>query len=167
VPSSESKDSHALGADGGPTDTLAPSEPGITGSLSLELIDLRFTGAELRADRIEDYTEVEQRKLALTLYFDATSRNSGNWCIQPQDFALILPTGSAVSVDEYQLASLPGSEAGLDTTGLYVSFLIDDPPEGSYTLRFTPGSWFIPENGATEASFDFTQQDRIRGSSRG
>lgn len=74
---------------------------------------------------------------------------------------------SAIAAAGSGLGSLPGSDAGLDTSGLYVRFLIDDPPDGSYTLRFTPGSWFIPENGATEATFDFTLQDRIRGSSRG
>lgn len=155
-----------LGAQGGRLDTLAPSEPAVSGSLSLELIDLRITSAELRADRQMNYSEVEDGKLALTLYFDATSRRGGNWSVRARDFALILPSGNAAVLDGSELGSLLGSAAGRDTTGLYVRFLIDDPPEGSYTLRFTPGSWFISDDGVTEATFSFSLEDRIRGSSQ-
>lgn len=33
-------------------------------------------------------------------------------------------------------------------------------------LRLTPGSWFIPEGSATEATIEFSLEDRVRGSSR-
>ncbi|MGD2158657.1 MAG: hypothetical protein PVG32_17385 [Anaerolineales bacterium] len=154
--SGENRAQIPLGTQGGDLITLEPTQPAISGSISMELIDLRFTSAELRADRLENYTQVEAGKLALTLYFDATSRKSGNWSIQPQNFALILPSGSSVGLDGSELASLPGSEAGTDTSDLFVRFLVDDPPTGSYTLRFTPGMWFIGEDGVEEASFEFT-----------
>lgn len=144
-----------LGPAGGELIALEPTEPEINGSISLELIDLTFNSAELRADRLSSYTEVEEGKLALTLNFDATSRNPGNWNIFDQDFALILPNGSAVGLDGSQLVSLPGSEGGTVTTGLALRFLVDTPPSGEYTLRFTPGSWFIGDDGVAEGTFDF------------
>jgi len=144
-----------LGAEGTLV-TLEPTAPAVSGSLTMELIDLTFTSAELRADVPVNYTEVEDGKLALTINFDATSRNSGNWSVNATDFALILPGGSAAGADGAELGSLPGSEAGIDTPDLYVRFLVDDPPAGDYTLRLTPGSWFIGDDGVTEATFDFS-----------
>jgi hypothetical protein len=144
-----------LGPAGGELIALEPSEPQINGSISLELIDLTFNSADLRADRLSSYTEVEEGKLALTLNFDVTSRSPGNWNVFDQDFALILPNGSAVGLDGSQLVSLPGSEAGTVTSGLALQFLVDNPPSGEYTLRFTPGSWFIGEDGVAEGTFDF------------
>ncbi len=35
-------------------------------------------------------------------------------------------------------------------------FLVDGVPAGDYTLRLTPGSWFIGGDGVTEATFDFS-----------
>jgi hypothetical protein len=29
-------------------------------------------------------------------------------------------------------------------------------PAGSYTLRFTPGTWFVGEDNVIEATFDFS-----------
>lgn len=145
-----------LGPDGGDPNTLEPIEPQVTGSISMELIDLTFNSAELRADRPVSYSEVEQGKLALTLYFDATSRRGGNWSLNAQDFALISTDGDAAAADGAELGSLPGSDSGLVTSDLYVRFLVDDPPGGEYTLRFAPGEWFVGSDGVTEGSFVFT-----------
>jgi hypothetical protein len=145
-----------LGAQGGDLVSLEPSEPPISGSISMELIDLTFTSAELRADIPAGHREIEAGSLGLTINFDATSRRSGNWRINAQDLALILPGGSAVGADGAELAGLPGSDAGTDTSGLSVRFLVDDIPAGDYTLRFTPGDWFVGEDGVTEATFDFS-----------
>jgi hypothetical protein len=144
-----------LGPAGGELIALEPTEPPIDGSISLELIDLNFHSAELRADRLTSYTEIEAGKLALTLYFEATSRRSGNWNIFPQDFALILPSGSAVALDGSQLGSLPGSDSGVLTSDLYLRFLVENPPSGEYTLRFTPGSWFVGSDEVAEGNFTF------------
>jgi hypothetical protein len=144
-----------LGPEGGDLIALEPTEPSIEGSISLELIDLTFHSAELRADRPMSYTEVEDGKLALTLKFDATSRNQGNWNVYAQDFALILPSGSAVGPDGSELESLPGSESGVVTSDLSIRFLVDNPASGEYTLRFTAGSWFIGSDEVAEGTFDF------------
>jgi hypothetical protein len=145
-----------LGPQGGELVTLEPSAPPFSGEISMELIDLTFTGAELRADVPAGYREIEAGKRGLTLNFDATSRKSGNWLINPQDFALVLPSGSGVGVDDSMLASLPGSDAGTETSDLYVTFLVDDPPAGDYTLRFSPGSYWVGEDGVTEATLEFS-----------
>ena len=136
--------------------SLEPADVPISGSISMELIDLTFNSGEIRADVPNSHREIEAGSRGLTLSFDATSRKSGTWNILPQDFALILPGGSAVGVDGSKLASLPGSDVGVDTPGLSVRFLVDEMPAGSYTLRFTPGTWFVGEDNVTEATFDFS-----------
>lgn len=136
--------------------SLEPAEVPISGSITMELIDLTFNSGGIRADVPDLYREIEAGSRGLTLNFDATSRRSGNWNILPQDFALILPSGSAVGVDGGGRAPLPGSEAGIDTTGISVRFLVDEMPAGDYTLRFAPGSWFVGDDGVTEATFDFS-----------
>jgi hypothetical protein len=122
----------------------------------MELIDLTFNSGEIRADIPNSYSQVEAGSRGLTLSFDATSRKGGNWNILPQDFALILPGGSAVGVDGSKLASLPGSDVGVDTPGLSVRFLVDEMPTGDYILRFAPGNWFVGEDNVTEATFEFS-----------
>jgi len=144
-----------LGAQGGELIDLAPSEPATPDNISLELIDLTFTSAELRADVLWNHTEVDAGKRALTLNFDATSRLGGNWNIFASNFALILPGGSGVGVDGSDLASLPGSDAGTSTTDLYVRFLVDAPVAGEYTLRFTPPNPFIGDDGVDEVTVTF------------
>ncbi len=144
-----------LGAQGGELVDLAPSEPAVPDNISLELIDLTFTSAELRADVLWNHTEVEAGKLALQLNFDATSRNPGSWNVFASNFALILPSGSGIGVDRSELDSLSGSDAGIDTTDLFVTFLVTEPVAGEYTLRFTPGSWFVGEDGVDEATVTF------------
>lgn len=136
--------------------SLEPADIPISGSLSMELIDLVFSSGEIRADVPNSHSEIEAGSRGLTLSFDATSRKSGNWNILPQDFALILPGGSAVGVDGSELTSLPGSDVGVDTPGLSVRFLVDEMPAGDYTLRFAPGVWFVGQDDVTEATFDFS-----------
>jgi hypothetical protein len=136
--------------------SLEPADIPISGSLSMELIDLVFSSGEIRADVLNSHSEIEAGSRGLTLSFDATSRKSGNWNILPQDFALILPGRSAVGVDGSELTSLPGSDVGVDTPGLSVRFLVDEMPTGDYTLRFAPGVWFVGQDDVTEATFDFS-----------
>jgi len=144
-----------LGAQGGELVDLAPSEPAVPDDISLELVDLTFTSAELRADVLWNHTEVEEGKRALTLNFDATSRNAGSWNIFASNFALILPDSSGIGADASELTSLSGSDTGIVTPDLSVTFLIDEPVAGEYTLRFTVGSWFVGEDGVDEATVTF------------
>lgn len=144
-----------LGAGGGELVDLAPSEPAVTGTISLELIDLNFTSAELRADRLSSYTEIDEGKLALTLNFDVISRKSGNWNIFANEFALVLPDGSGVAADGSELGSLPGSDIGTETGDLSLRFLVNDPPAGEYTLRFTPADYWFDETDPAEGTLTF------------
>ncbi len=136
--------------------SLEPADILISGSISMELIDLSFNSGEIRADVPDLHSQIEAGSRGLTLSFDATSRKSGTWNILPQDFALILPGGSAVGVVGSELTSLPGSDVGVDTPDLSVRFLVDEMPAGDYTLRFAPGAWFVGEDNVTEATFDFS-----------
>jgi hypothetical protein len=147
-----------IGPAGGELVALAPREVPLSGELSLELIDLTWTGADLRADVPATYSQVESGRLSLWLYFDVTSRRSGNWTIRLEDFAIILPSGSSVAAVGSEPTTLPGDDDGLETAGLYVRFLVDDPPEGEYTLRFTAPTWFRTSgsDAPTEATFSFT-----------
>lgn len=145
-----------IGPGGGQLVALEPQEFPVSGDLSLELIDLHITSADLRADVPANYSQVEQGKWALWLYFDVTSRRSGNWTIRVEDFALVLPSGSAVAPVGSDLTTLAGSDDGLTTDGLYVRFLVDDPSAGGYTLRFTAPTWFRVSGGDAETEGTFT-----------
>jgi hypothetical protein len=135
---------------------LEPSEPVIAGMLSMELIDMTFTSATLRYDVPDRHRQVEKGKLALTLDFDATSRNGGNWQVFATDLVLIAPDGSAIAADDVEIGSLPGTAEGVTTPDRWVRFLVDEKAAGDFTVRLMPGSWFIGEDGGTEATFDFT-----------
>ncbi len=145
-----------LGPQGGELVSLEPSEPAPPGPLSMELVGLTFTSTDLRADKLASNRELESGKLALTLNFDATSRKDGNWSMLPQDFVLVLPDGTTAAPSASDLASLGGATGGVDTPDLSVSFLVDAPGAGNYTLRFQPGSWFVGDDGVESADVDFT-----------
>jgi hypothetical protein len=140
---------------GGESVRLEPRNLAIAGTMTMELIDLSFTSAALRYDIPDRHRQVEVGKLALTLNFDALSRKGGNWQLFAADFALILPDGTAIAPDAIEIGSLPGSDAGVSTQDRYLQFLVDEGAAGDYTLRLTPGSWFIGEDGVTEATFSF------------
>ncbi len=144
-----------LGAGGGDLVALEPEQPSVTGQIALELITLDFDGAELRADIPLTHGEMDDGKLHLTLDFSATSRKGGNWSINVTDFALTFSDGTSVPAFSGNNVSLPGNDSGLTTGDLFVGFEVDDPAAGEYTLRFTPGSWWI-ENGPAEGEFSFT-----------
>ena len=144
-----------LGPGGDAAVRLEPRDVDVSGELSMELIDLVFDGGDLRYDRVERHRQVEAGKQALTLRFDVVSRNQGNWSVFDSNFALVLPDGRALAADGAELPNIPGSGAGVTTEGLSVRFLVDEGTSGDLTLRFTPGSWFVGEDGVEEATFEF------------
>lgn len=144
-----------IGPGGGELVALEPFDPQITGTMSIELLDLDFTSAQVRADYPSSHTQVEAGKLALTLNFDAASRRSGNWTVFATEFSLTLPDGSTVPVDGYDLPSLPGSDAGLVTEGLFLRFLVDDPANGAYALQFNPSEFWLAEGDPARVTLDF------------
>ncbi len=148
-----------LGTGAGELVTLEPGEAPVTGEVSIELLDLEVVSATIRADMPIVYRQAPTGKLALTLDMQATSRKQGNWSLSANNFALVLPNGNAVAVDGSTLGNLPGQAGGLVTDGLYVRFLVDDPPRGTYSLRFTPPSWWLDGDETGEGlEFEFELQ---------
>lgn len=144
-----------LGANAGELIALEPREPPVSGAVNLTMLDMTFIRATLRYDDPVNHRQSPDGKLLLTLYFDATSRRSGNWSLFPQDFSLALPGGSNVGADGALLRPLQGSPAGVDTQGLYVRFLVDDPATGAYTLRWSGQSAWYAQGDPNPATFDF------------
>lgn len=144
-----------LGPGGGELVSLEPSEATLSGGIALSLIDMNFTTGDIRADNLVRHEEAEPEKLLLTLNFDVTSRNPGNWSVFPQEFALTMPSGSSVAVDGSELPGLPGSEAGLDTSGLYLRFEVDDPAEGTYTLTWNAPDRWLGDGESSPVTYEF------------
>jgi hypothetical protein len=144
-----------LGPDGDDLVAWEPETLDVTGEIAMQLITLTFAGGELRADFPRFHSEQDEGQLALTLDFAAVSRTTGNWNIFEADFVLTKPDGNSVPPDSAILGALPGSEAGITTEDLSLTFDVDDPASGQYTLIFTPGSWFVGDDGVTEGSFTF------------
>ena len=126
---------------------LEPSEPAIAGTLTMELVDLTFTSATLAYDDPNRHREADNGKQYLTLNFDAVSRKGGNWQIFGDNFALVGPDGIAITPSRIEIGSLPGSDEGVLTADRYVQFLVDEMVTGDFTLRLTPGQWFIGDDG--------------------
>ena len=143
-----------LGPGGGELIALEPSDAVLSETMSNSLIDMNFRSAAVRADNPLSYAQMEADKLAVTLNFDVTSYKSGNWSVFPQEFALTLPSGSSVAVDGSDLPGLPGSEQGLDSTGLYLRFIVDDPVAGTYVLRWAPPDRWIGEGDPAEYTLE-------------
>lgn len=135
--------------------SLEPSTAPVSGTIELELVDLTFDGADLHYDDPGGLYNVDEGRVGLTLHFDVLSRNSGNWNIFADDFALILPDGTAITPDASMIDNLPGSDEGVATNDQSVTFVVPDPPAGDYTLRLTVGSWFVGDDGVDEGTFDF------------
>jgi len=152
----EAKATVPLGPGGGELVPLEPMDVDVAGTLSMELIDLEFTGGDLRYDVLDKYRQVDDGELALTLTFDATSRKGGNWSVFADNFALVVPGGDAIGADGAQLENLAGSDAGTTTSDMAIRFLVDDPASGTYSVRFTPGNWFVGDDEVTEGTFEFT-----------
>ncbi|MBT8207778.1 MAG: hypothetical protein KJO18_05855 [Acidimicrobiia bacterium] len=134
---------------------LAPTTVPMSGVLSMQLIDLTFTGAELRYDKPDLHRNAPAGKQVLTLNFDILSRKGGNWNIFADNLALILPSGIAISA-EGGVNAIAGSDQGITTADQSMSFLVDDMPAGDYVLRFSPGSWFVGDDDVTDATFEFS-----------
>ena len=141
---------------GGEAITLEPSTAPLSGGIELELLDLVFNMADFQYDNPGLFSNVEAGKIALILHFDALSRNSGNWQVFADDFALTLPDGNSVTPTGAELVPLPGSDEGTETAGLSVTYAVPDPPTGDYALRLTVGDWFVGENGVNEATYEFS-----------
>lgn len=144
-----------LGVDGTAV-RLKPSDLAISGKLTMELIDIEVTAASLRYDIPTLHRQLALDERELTLYFDVTSRKPGEKQITVDNLSLVLSDGTSVVPAGGALGRVPGADEGVSTAGLSVRFILDDKAAGDFTLRFTPGSAFVAEDGITEATFDFS-----------
>lgn len=144
-----------LGSQAAAAVRLEPIDVEVGGQITTELIDLDFTGATLRYDLPDLHRQMEKGKMALTVYFDVTSRSPNEGSIKPDDVALILPDGSVLAPSAAELGSLPGGDEGVTTADRSVSFVVDEMPSGDFTLRLMLDAPFIGEDGVAEATFDF------------
>lgn len=144
-----------LGTGGETAVSLEPTEVAVSGTVNMELIDIVIGGGDLRYDVVERHTQLEAGKQALTLRFDVVSRKQGSWSIFEDDLALVLPDGTSIAPDGSHLPNISGSADGVITEGLFVRFIVDEGSSGEYTLRFTPGSWFVGDDGVEQATFEF------------
>lgn len=144
-----------LGPNGGELITFEPREIPLTGGISTSLVDMNFTSAVLRADYPDAHEQVEAGKLALWLNLDVTSRRQGNWNIFATELALIPPSGNSLPTQD-GLFGLPGSDEGLTTEDLSLRFLVDEPAEGEYTLRWAPPDPWLGEGDPATAEYTFT-----------
>jgi hypothetical protein len=151
-----------LGPDGGELVDLAPWEVTLSGTASMERIDLSFTLAEIRADIPARHDQVAAGQLALTLHFDVVSRytRAGGAFIGHDFFSIIMPDGSAIGADDLvnPAGVIYGDPDGLDHPGFEARFVIREPATGEYTVRFRPrgaaADW--GGDGPDEATFTFT-----------
>ncbi len=141
---------------GGPAVRLEPTDVAISGQVALELIDFTFTGASLRYDLPDRHSQLESGKRALTLHFDVTSRNPRDTRISADDIVLIVPDGSTVAPAAAELGAVPGGDEGVTTADRLVSFVVDEIPSGDFTLQVNLDASFASEDGAAEATFEFS-----------
>ncbi|MDH3189882.1 MAG: hypothetical protein OEM39_04480 [Acidimicrobiia bacterium] len=135
---------------------LEPIDVEVSGHLKTELVDFEFTGATLRYDLPNLHRQLEKGKMALTVYFDITSRSPSDGSITSDDIALILPDGSVLAPSVADLGPLPGRDDGVTTADRTVSFVVDEMPSGDFTLRLVLGDPFVAEDGIVEVTFDFS-----------
>ena len=69
---------------------------------------------------------------------------------------LVLPDGTAVAPEATNFPNISGSDDGVTTDGISMTFLVDADAAGDYTLRFTAGSWFVGDDGVDQGTLEFT-----------
>ena len=138
-----------IGPDGEDLVSLEPSEVAATGSATAGAVTLNVERAELRADLPDRHSEVEDGKLALTVYFSATPQSGiqiGQGVLQSENVILELPNGTSVAVISDGVSGvnelLQGRE-GTTITDLSVRFEVPEDAQGTFALvvrgKYGPG----------------------------
>jgi hypothetical protein len=138
-----------IGPDGDDYVSLEPRLIEASGSVTAGAVTLTVEGAEIRADLPDRHSEMEEGKLALTVYFSATPSAGiqvGQGVLQSPNVALKLPDGTTVAVIDDGVSGvnelLQGRE-GTTISDLKVRFPVDVPAEGTYALilrgKYGPG----------------------------
>jgi len=144
-----------LGSTGGAV-RLEPKDVALNGGSSAELIDVRITGASLRYDLPNLYSQLAADARALSVRFDVTSRSTRNAKITAEDVTLVLPDGTSVAPAVAELGSIAGNEDGVTTEDRSVTFVIDRSTSGDFTLVVQLAEPFLTDDGPAEISIEFT-----------
>lgn len=138
-----------IGPEGEDYVSLEPQAIAATGDVVAGAVTLTVERAEVRADLPDRHSEMEEGKLALTVYFSATPVAGiaiGQGVFQSPNVALELPDGTSVAVIDDGVSGvnelLQGRE-GTTIGDLQVRFPIDEPAEGTYKFilrgKYGPG----------------------------
>lgn len=127
-----------IGPDGDEHVSLEPQQIAATGDVTAGAVTATVERAEARADLPDRHSEMEEGKLALTVFFSvtpATGIQIGQGVFQSQNVALELPDGTSVAVIDDGVSGvnelLQGRE-GTTISDLQVRFPVDEPVEGTY-----------------------------------
>ncbi|MGH2348135.1 MAG: hypothetical protein ACRDFT_01560 [bacterium] len=129
-----------IGPGGDDLVSLEPTEIAASGTATAGAVTLTVERAELRADLPDRHSEVEDGKLALTVYFSATPQAGiqvGQGVLQSPNVVLELPNGTTVAVISDGVSGvnelLQGKE-GTTIPDLRVRYEVPEDAEGTYSL---------------------------------
>lgn len=129
-----------IGPDGDDLVSLEPQEITAAGDVSAGAVTVTVERAELRADLPDRHSQMEEGKLALTVYFSVTPAGGiqiGQGVFQSPNVALELPNGTTVAVISDGVSGvnelLQGRE-GTTISDLQVRFEVDEPADGTYAF---------------------------------
>ena len=138
-----------IGSEGDELVSLEPRDIAVTGDATAGALTITVERAELRADLPDQHQEVEDGKLALTVYFSATPQAGiqiGQGVLQSEAVILELPDGTSVAVRSDGVSGvnelLQGKE-GTTIPDLRVRFEIPEDAEGDFAVvlrgKYGPG----------------------------
>ena len=120
--------------------SLEPLQIAATSSAAAGPVSFTVTGVELRADLPDRLDEVEEGRLALTVFFEVTVGEGipiGEGVLQNGNVALKLPDGTAVAVrsdGRSGVNELLQGNVGTTIRDLSVRFIVDEPAAGQYAF---------------------------------
>jgi hypothetical protein len=124
----------------------APYEPDISGSLTAGDTTVVVTDAQVRTFG-QWGNQLDAGRLYLELTVDLTYDGEQSQAIGPDEFRLTAPDGRSIAPTEYPILAI---DAGSTERGERLTFEIDDPPAGDYSLTY------IEWGTGLEASHEFT-----------
>ena len=124
----------------------APYEPDISGTITAGDTTLVITDAQVRTFG-QWGNQLDAGRLYLELTIDVTYDGERSQAVGPDEFRLTAPDGRSISPTEYPILAI---DSGTTERGESLTFEIDDPPTGDYSLTY------IEWGTDLESSHDFT-----------
>ncbi len=108
----------------------------VLGVKDVTIRDLRFAikHCDLSGDIVTEHKQAPAKRLVLSCWLDAVYRGPSSFIdLDDSRLRLLLPDGTAASPMEYPIQNL---DRDREETNVYYAFVVNDPPTGTYTLRF-------------------------------